>query len=192
MNPYEADLPVVYLMPGEAYFAEGPALVVTVLGSCLSVTMFSSRLKLGAICHGLLPKCKEARECDGACAVGFKYVDCSIRRMVEQFRRRGVPPGELDVKLFGGADMFGAEGKSGDSRTIGKQNIMAALQLIEAEGLTINTSDVGGTRGRKIFFLTDNGDIYLKRLRRNTLSVPPPYRRGDGIIERSFIYNTGT
>ena len=45
MNPlHDADLEKVYLKPGELYIGEGPTKVITVLGSCVSVTLFSRRL----------------------------------------------------------------------------------------------------------------------------------------------------
>ena len=45
----------VFLRPGDVTVGKAPAEVSTVLGSCVSVTMFAERLKLGAICHALLP-----------------------------------------------------------------------------------------------------------------------------------------
>ena len=54
----------VFLKPGEIYVGREPAEVSTILGSCISVTMFSEGLKLGAICHALLPgdRASEDRE----------------------------------------------------------------------------------------------------------------------------------
>jgi chemotaxis protein CheD len=37
-----------YLKPGEIHIADRPGIVTTVLGSCVSVTMYSPRLKTGA------------------------------------------------------------------------------------------------------------------------------------------------
>ncbi len=96
MTREDKDLPLVYLKPGEMHFSAEPAVVVTVLGSCLSVTMFCRRRKLGGICHGLLPKCgQQKKDCHGECLEGFKYVDCSIRRMVQLFSRHKVRRSEI-------------------------------------------------------------------------------------------------
>ncbi len=59
MNILETTLPVIHLKAGEIYIAEKPTLVATVLGSCISVTMFNNRFKIGAICHGALPVYKK-------------------------------------------------------------------------------------------------------------------------------------
>jgi chemotaxis protein CheD len=166
------DIPAVpaqiYLKPGDIYLSAKPALISTLLGSCVSVTMFNPRLKAGAICHGLLPSCKgkEPRECEIFCSDGIRYVDCSIMRMLEWFLQLGVEREEIDVKVFGGSDMIGCtEIKS--RATVGQQNISKAFQVLEMERLRIAASDVGGLRGRKLFFSTHTGEVLLKRLRKS-------------------------
>lgn len=146
------------------HFTDRPTLIVTVLGSCLSVTMFSRRAGLGGICHGLQPRCSDRRQCDEECQEGFRYVDCSIRQMVKLFDRHGAKRSELEVKCFGGADMFSREIKRPGIVTVGKQNVQTAEKTIVSEGLSILTTDVGGLQGRKILFYTGTGEVFLKRL----------------------------
>jgi chemotaxis protein CheD len=154
-------------MPGEMHFSGEPAVIVTVLGSCLSITMFSRRRGLGGICHGLLPKCgRQKKDCHGECLEGFKYVDCSIRRMVKLFDRHKVRRSEIEVKCFGGADMFARIIERPGVVSIGKQNAMTAEQILTSEGLKPQVVDVGGLQGRKIFFNTNTGEVLLKRLHR--------------------------
>ncbi len=161
------DLPLVYLKPGEMHFSGEPAVIVTVLGSCLSITMFSRQRGLGGICHGLLPRCgKEKKNCHGECLEGFKYVDCSIRGMVKLFDRHKVRRSEIEVKCFGGADMFTRGIDRPEIVSIGRQNVMTAEQILKTEGLKLHVVDVGGLQGRKIFFNTHTGEVWLKRLSR--------------------------
>ena len=49
-----AILPDLNLQPGELYLARSPAILRTILGSCVGVTFWSSRLGAGALCHGVL------------------------------------------------------------------------------------------------------------------------------------------
>ncbi|HDH11215.1 MAG TPA: chemotaxis protein CheD [Nitrospirae bacterium] len=163
MRPSETKLPNFYLKPGQIYIAEKPTLVSTVLGSCISVTMFNSRFKIGAISHGMLPLCKSMNSCAGECHESFKYVDCSIRRMIKMFNTYGIKSGEIEVKLFGGADVLGS-GNVGNIMSVGGMNIETALKMIRTKGLNIVISDVGGLCGRKIYFYTHTGEIFLKRL----------------------------
>jgi chemotaxis protein CheD len=164
MSPNENDLPVIYLKSGEIHFSDKPSSVMTVLGSCLSVTMFHRKARMGAICHGLLPKCRERAVCGRPCAEQAKYVECAIEMMVKLFDDKHLKRGELEVKVFGGADMFSMRLGGKNSISVGRQNIEIAQQALEKAGLQVIALDVGGTAGRKLFFNTATGEVLLKRL----------------------------
>jgi chemotaxis protein CheD len=166
VNRLKEQYPLVYLKPGDLYFSAEPAVVVTVLGSCLSVTMFHRSRGLGAICHGLLPACSGQKECGGDCLEGTRYVDCSIQRMVRIFDRYKVRRSEIEVKYFGGADMFTRQIARPGVVSVGRQNIISAEHMLKSEGLKLKIKDVGGLQGRKIFFYTHTGEVLLKRLKK--------------------------
>jgi len=152
--------PYVYLLSEKLYITEKPSVVATVLGSCVSVTMFARKAGLAAICHALLPNCPKAGMCPANCVQQYKYVDCVIPKMIEKFKKRNIRPRDLEVNLFGGADMPGP----GTVEKIGNLNIQTALGTLRSEKLRLKASDVGGNHGRKIYFYTHTGDIVLKRL----------------------------
>jgi chemotaxis protein CheD len=170
VNRLERELPVVYLKPGEMHFTEHPMLVVTVLGSCLSVTMFHRRKRLAGICHGLMPRCHGRNTCKKDCREAFKYVDCSILHLVKLFDQRGVRRSEIEVKCFGAADMFSRKIETTSNVSVGWQNVQTAEDIIRSEGLSIHKKDVGGRMGRKILYYTDTGEVYLKRLNKTNNS----------------------
>lgn len=164
MNLFNSQLSFIYLKPGEICITGDPSMVETVLGSCVSVTMFDRKSGVSMICHCLLPQCKNEIPCGGDCSEGFKYVDCSIRRMIAKYASYDIRRSNIEVKVFGGADMFKANAGSANSIAIGIQNIETALKIIKAERLNLIASDVGGTAGRKIYFNTHTGEVHLKRL----------------------------
>ena len=45
----------VFLHPGECYFGGGPTRIATLLGSCVSITVWHPRLLVGGMCHYMLP-----------------------------------------------------------------------------------------------------------------------------------------
>jgi chemotaxis protein CheD len=147
----------IFLKPGEVYFSERPSIVSTVLGSCISVTMFSPERHIGAICHAVLPEERASGE-------AFRYVDSSILTMLKGFDRYGIPRSRIEVKLFGGADMLPATPFKTREGSVGRQNIEIAMRVVEREKLRLVASDLGSTHGRKIFFNTHTGEILLKRL----------------------------
>lgn len=163
-----ADVTSHYLKPGEMFLATEPTVITTLLGSCVSVTMFHPGRRIGAICHGLLPVCREGPrcECRKGCVDGFKNMACSIRLMFNRFSDLGIRPGDLEVKVFGGSDMFDAGSGMGEKLTVGRQNMEVTLRLLDEAGVRVKSSDLGGERGRKIYFYAHTGEVLLKRLRK--------------------------
>lgn len=158
MNLTQDSTPKTFLKPGEMHFAINPTIVSTVLGSCISVTMYDAEHRMGAICHAVLPDELIAGD-------PYRYVDSSIREMLRRFQRHGIKKESLEVKLFGGADILPPGGNDYRAMTVGKQNIFRANEVIKWQRLHLVASDVGGIRGRKILFHTYSGEVYLQRLR---------------------------
>ena len=131
------NIETVYLHPGEICVSKKPRRVITVLGSCVSITMFNPRLQVGAICHGTLPRCRARKECDGPCIEAFKFMDCSIKYMLGRFREYGIMNDEIETKVFGGADTL----VSKSSNSIGSQNVKITLDIISKEKLRVIAAD---------------------------------------------------
>jgi chemotaxis protein CheD len=156
MNYHGPQLEKIYLSPGELVIAEEPVMVTTVLGSCISVTMFHPRSGAAAICHAMLP--------NGGDSNSFKYVDISINHMVKFFKLRNIRKEEIQVKLFGGADMFKNAVANIRNLTVGWQNISVATGCLKNFGLTPSVTDTGGNKGRKLIFKTNSGAVFIKKL----------------------------
>jgi len=165
MPPSIDDLPHVHLGVGEVRIAQTPVVLETVLGSCVAAVFWSSRHQIGAMCHGALPTCPGSLLNGHNLEQRFRYVDYSIRHLAEQFDSLGIKRNELEVKLFGGADVLPVWNTPNASPTIGSQNAFAAIGALKAESLRLAASDLGGVQGRVIYFRTDNGSIWLRRLR---------------------------
>ena len=162
--PYHTDRPQHYLKPGEICRTDHPLVVSTVLGSCVSVTLFHRLSGLGAICHVLHPQCPRPAACSDRCEAMYRYAPCAIEAMARWMTDRQVLPGQVEVKLFGGAAMMARCKERIQPLSIGQLNVQAALETLEHLGLTLKLADVGGTTGRKIMFDTATGEVWLKRL----------------------------
>lgn len=167
------NLPGISIQPGQLYLARSPAILRTILGSCVGVTFWSARLQAGALCHGVLPRCPPHTTGEE----GHRYVDFSIRYLAEQFDALGVARQELDIKVFGGADVLPVSMAAPCRPTVGAMNCEVALEALAAEGLRVEASDLGGTRGRTLRFHTGTGEVLLQRLSR----LPGAGRRETGI-----------
>ncbi len=158
----------VYLRTGEMYFSTIPTTVTTVLGSCVSITMFDKVLRVGAICHAFLPECEKQSNCHNNCQEKFRFVDCSVHHMIEQFMKNKRKTADIEIKLFGGSSIMSAKSGHACGMSTGNQNIQAAIKAIKLKGLRLDTYDIGGKLGRKIIFNSDTGEVFLKRVRKLT------------------------
>jgi chemotaxis protein CheD len=147
----------VFLKPGELYISDIPTMVSTILGSCIAMTIFNKRLKIGGICHAMLPRSPYSKEHSV-----FRYADSSIFYMINKFETIGIRKDEMEIKLLGGADVIDRINE--DTASIGQKNIDIAREIIKNENLQIIVSDVGGRMGRKVHFYTHTGKVLLKRI----------------------------
>lgn len=157
-SPDRECLQSLYLMPGELTVTECPTLVTTVLGSCVAVTFYCKCLQLGAICHAVFPLSHGEEK--------FKFVDSSLRYMLECFSAHGIYAKDIVAKLFGGADMFDSLSLERRGKTVGWQNVLVAKEELQRHGVRLTAQDIGGEQGRRLVFNTQSGEVYLKRLRR--------------------------
>ncbi|MBI9111749.1 chemotaxis protein CheD [Maridesulfovibrio ferrireducens] len=165
-----SDIPHVFLHTGDAFIGVSPTIVSTVLGSCVAITMFSPRMKQGAICHAFLPSRKEINPDKQISIQICRYVDTAVDHLLACMLRIGTRKNELEVKIFGGASgLTLSKVRAPPSFAVGGRNIQMALDSLSAIGLHPKAMDTGGNVGRKILFATHSGNIWLKRLDKQTL-----------------------
>lgn len=147
-----------YLLVGQGGLFVAPTLVQTVLGSCVSVTMFSPAARWGGIFHALLPRRADFVE-RAENGDHYRYVDSAIWHLLRQFTKVGIAPASLECKVFGGASPLHRSLLS----SAGNRNVETALAVLADAGLTVMAASVGGKDGRKLFFRTDTGLVLQKR-----------------------------
>lgn len=177
MQRYYADLPSVFLKPGEIFLKQDKTLVMTVLGSCIAISIYHHGLKFGGICHAVLPYLRHFGSMDNIfdchdiqwnhpeiTLENCKYVDGALLFMLRKFKQMSIPFSQLEIKAFGGGDVITAF--SPDRISIGKQNIRVLQQYLKALNLTLMSSDLGNKFGRKVFFVSYTGEVFLKKVKR--------------------------
>ncbi len=162
--------PVFHLHIGECFLSKEPTLVCTVLGSCVAVSFFQPAIPLGGIFHALLP---DAAGHDGEAVSRqpCRFVNQSIQQILSVVERQGGRRKDIQIKVFGGAELFGfTGGKNSTANSVGRKNVQMAIMELEHAGLRIMASDVGGQLGRKLYFLSHTGEVWVKRIKRSLLS----------------------
>lgn len=144
----------IFLHPGDWYFGDRDTRIHTTLGSCIAVTVWHSELKLGGMCHYMLP----GRSLDGQ--PNARYGEDALQLLIAEIRQHGTRTDDYEAKLFGGASMFDA-GPIGSS--VAHRNIEAAEALAVRHGLRVIARSLGGTGYRRLFFNIADGDVWLRQ-----------------------------
>ncbi len=170
---FSPDTPIHYLKPGGFFFLKIPGVIRTVLGSCVTVTMFDKNEKIGAACHPVLPECRNDKNACyfAGCKDKFRYVECVIPEMMRLFRKEGITPDELEVKLFGGSEMITSNNPGKQVIRVGLMNIEMALNLLHSFEIQPDKRDTGGKSGRRLFFDTSTGDVWIKKITTSSASI---------------------
>jgi len=149
----------VILQPGE-YFVGRGCRVRTVLGSCVSITLWAPHQRLGAMSHFLLASRLGSRRVAPAARDG-RYGDEALDLMLRELAKAGVAPGDCEAKIFGGGDMF--PGYRGGASPIGMRNGEAARALLAAHAIPVRTEHLFGHGHRHIVFETDTGAVWVRQ-----------------------------
>lgn len=145
-----------YLHPGQIFASRECHVVTTILGSCVSVCLWDPSAKIGGINHFLLP----THPGDGPASP--RYGDLAIPELIEQLVAFGCQRRNLLSKIFGGACVLEAfQVRPGH---LGQRNVQVAEQFLAAASIPLTGHDVGGQRGRKLIFQTDDGAAWVKPL----------------------------
>lgn len=145
----------VVLQPGDFYFGGGMTRVSTMLGSCVSITLWHPRRKIGGMCHYMLTERKQSM----ASALDGRFASEAFELFLQQVEAAGTRPGEYQAKLFGGANML--SGPDGEKVDIGPRNIEYGRQLLSSRHITLIAEHVGGSGRRKLHFDLWSGDVWL-------------------------------
>ncbi len=148
----------VTLRPGEFHFGGGATRVHTLLGSCVAITLWHPEKHIGGMCHYLLPQ-------RGSCQrlTRGHYADEAMDLFLQEIRSACTRPGEYQVKLFGGGNMFERSCKADASINVSRKNIEAGINLLQQHGFTVVAQDVGGNRYRRIYLELWSGDVWVHR-----------------------------
>lgn len=141
---------------GEIASAEDPKVLITqALGSCIGLTLWDPRLRLGGMAHVMLPAAPSG-EFTGR---RHRFADLAVPELVERMVEDGASRHRLIAKMAGGASMF--KGESGlDS--IGGRNAAAVLEQLEKCGLLVRAADTGGSHARTIELHLDTGILLVR------------------------------
>jgi chemotaxis protein CheD len=179
-DPGAAATPVVYrdrhfdidaakIGPGEYYITQRDMVIVTVLGSCVSVCLRDPVARVGGMNHFMLPD----RDVEGPLSASARYGAYAMEVLINQLFALGARRERLEAKVFGAARVL--PGMS----DIGERNAAFAIKYLKRESIRVLAEDLGSNEPCKIYFFAQTGRVMLKRLKS---------LRNDTIVKRERDY----
>jgi len=142
---------------GEFHVSGAPRIIYTLLGSCVAVCLYDPVARIGGMNHILLPGRADRKNFNVRARYGINAMDLLINKMMalSADRRRIV------AKVFGGAHVISVISRE---YGVGIKNAEFVLDFCRKEGIEVISRNLGGETTRKIYFHTDTGDVFLKRV----------------------------
>jgi chemotaxis protein CheD len=159
----------VFLLPGEYFVGGEHHRIRTLLGSCVSITLWHPGLKVGAMSHYLLAN----HDNKGAQTVmlNSRYGDDALSLMVADLHNLGVKAEDCQGKIFGGGQMF--PNVERESRwQVGQRNGITARQILQARGIEIVSESLFGEGHRQIVFNVSTGDVWSRQVKPGDIQLP--------------------
>ncbi|MEO8033338.1 MAG: chemotaxis protein CheD [Acidobacteriota bacterium] len=151
-----APRPTVYVHAGQMFASPVGTEITTILGSCVAICLWDSAVGIGGLNHYMLPVDK------GSSRSSLRHGDSATEQLLAELARFGASRRRLQAKIFGGACILRGFQQGGSD--LGQKNVDVARTLLQNEHIPIVGEDVGGPRGRKLIFSSDNGEALVKRL----------------------------
>jgi len=151
---------LVKVAMGGVAFAKNPAVLETLLGSCVGIAVWDRTTGYGGLAHIVLP------DSDGSTSAPGKFADTAVVHLRKTLVAKGADPFGFRAKMAGGAKMFGPASKE----NIGARNIEATIACLAEAKIPIIAQHVGGDAGRVIQFSLINGAMNVM-VRREVVAV---------------------
>lgn len=152
----------IILHAGDYCFDEAGTRVHTLLGSCVSITLWHPEKKIGGMCHFALPYKQFLADEE----VNPRFGSDCISLFKRSVARYGTKISDYDVKIFGGGNMYEKVKSSNidpvQRLPVGEKNVAAAYELLVAENANILVAHVGEFSYRRIIFDIATGDVWVR------------------------------
>lgn len=149
--------------PGELYASKRNILIVTVLGSCVSVCLMDPVARMAGMNHFMLPERAENATLLGEPA---RYGAHAMEMLINNLLSMGAQRSRLEAKVFGAGRVL--PGVS----DVGARNSQFALEYLQRERIPVKAQDVGGDHARKVYLFVETGRVLVKdivQLRNDTV-----------------------
>lgn len=156
--------------PGELYASKRNILIVTVLGSCVSVCLMDTVARIGGMNHFMLP---DRAGSGSVVSEPARYGAHAMEILINNLLSMGAQRSRLTAKVFGAGRVLPG------MTDVGARNAQFALEYLKRENIPVKAQDVGGVHARKVYLFVETGRVLCKEI----------YQlRNDTVIDRERAY----
>lgn len=169
------NLDAAKILPGEYYVTGRDMVLVTVLGSCVSVCLRDKLSGIGGMNHFMLPDSSAER--DSPASASARYGAYAMEVLVNGLIKLGAHRTLFEAKVFGGGNVLPGMTVS----NIGQRNADFALHFLSVEKIRVVARDLIDIYPRKVYYFPKSGKVLVKKLRNI---------HNDTIFEREMNYRS--
>lgn len=164
-----AHLRKITLHPGEHRATKEPVLLSTLLGSCVAACLYDREAGVAGMNHFLLAAPRYSRTMPMALTDAGRYGVHAMELLITDMQKLGALRKRLKAKAFGGGSVIGEE-EGGKFLCVSEVNVRFIREYLAAEGIPLESEDLGGRNGRVIRFRTDTFKAYRKYIPRTEVA----------------------
>jgi chemotaxis protein CheD len=151
----------VFLQPGDLHFGGGRTRIRTLLGSCVAIALWHPRLRIGGMCHYVLPTRQPTQPTQRPAKPEGRYAEEAIAIFLRELHTWSTQPSEYEAKLFGGGNMFPDQRRQ-PALNVSDRNIEAGRAILLQHGFRITAEHLGGSGRRQVLFELWSGHVWLR------------------------------
>ena len=149
----------VKILPGEYFVTPRDLLIVTVLGSCVSVCLRDPQNGIGGMNHFRLPG--NSDDGFGPVSSSARYGVYAMEVLINHLLKLGARRHQLEAKVFGGGCVL----RGITANNIGQRNVDFVLDYLHTEGIELLAEDLLDIYPRKVYFFPASGRVLVKKLK---------------------------
>lgn len=166
----------IFLQPGDFYFGDANTRIRTLLGSCVSITMWHPTRLIGGMCHYMLPYGSQKKISPRQYKLDGRYADEAMLMFFQEAIRHDTDPKKYVVKVFGAGNMFpdlkkkrmrcnSVPGKCemASCSDVSCKNIAVVHAMSRQFGFHIAAEHMGGEGHRNIIFDIWSGHVWMRK-----------------------------
>ena len=149
----------VKILPGEYFVTQRDLVIVTVLGSCVSVCLRDHVSGIGGMNHFMLPGNNDGGI--SPISASARYGVYAMELLINHLLKLGARRNCFEAKVFGGGSVL----RGMTANNIGDRNVEFVRDYLHTEHIPVVAEDLLDIYPRKVYYFPMTGRVMVKKLK---------------------------